>query len=121
MPSAASGLRLSMHEMTKLATMVMKGGTVDGKQVVPADWLEASFTPSAKLENGLRYGFLWWLGPQGDPPFWAAGFGNGEQRMTVNQNAELVVLVFAGNYNAPDAWELPVKIITDFVVPELFP
>jgi hypothetical protein len=32
---------------------------------------------------------------------------------------DLVVVVMAGNYNRPDAWKLPVAIITDVVLPAL--
>lgn len=118
-PSPASGLRLNIHDLAKIGRMVLAGGTWEGKQIVPADWLKQSFTPHAKLEFGLRYGLFWWLSNQGDPPGWAAGFGNGGQRLTIDRNGELVVAVFAGNYNQPDAWKVPVAVIMEHVVPGL--
>ena len=121
-PSAASGLRLTLRDMAKIGRMVVARGEWEGEQIVPADWLDVSFTPHAKLQKtSLRYGYLWWLSPVGDPPNWAAGFGNGGQRLSVNTDLGLIVAVFAGNYNQLDAWKLPVKVIEDFVVPELFP
>ena len=102
-PSVASGLRLNIHDLAKIGRLVLGDGVWQGKQVVPADWLKVSFTPHANLHSGLRYGLFWWLSPDGLPPNWVAGFGNGGQRLTVSPVGELVVVVFAGNYNAPDA------------------
>ena len=81
-PSAASGLRLKLRDPAKIGRMIAKGGSHDGKQVVPAEWLQATFTPQVTLQ-GLRYGYHWYLAGQGDPPIWMSGFGNGGQRLTV--------------------------------------
>ncbi|MGI9408218.1 MAG: serine hydrolase domain-containing protein [Hyphomicrobiaceae bacterium] len=120
-PSAASGLRLNIHDLAKIGQLVLQDGSYEGKRIVPAHWLDASFTPYSNLQSGLRYGLFWWLSGEGSPPNWSAGFGNGGQRLTISKGEELVLVVFAGNYNDPDAWKLPVKIITEFVIPTLFP
>lgn len=116
-PSAASGLRMTIHDVAKIGRLIVQDGAFDGRQIVPADWLKASFTPQAAVEGGLRYGYFWWLAAQGDPPAWVAGFGNGGQRLTVQPAIDLVVVIFAGNYNQPDNWRIPVRVIEDFVVP----
>lgn len=69
--------------------------------------------------EGVRYGYLWWLAAWGDPPVWVAGFGNGGQRLTVQKNVDLIVVVFAGNYDQHDAWKVPVQVIEAFVAPEI--
>ena len=118
--STASGLRLSIRDLARIGQMVLDGGRVGDLQVVPRDWLEASFQPRAQVEtDGLQYGLHWWLAPKGNPYGWVAGFGNGGQRLTINPTIGLVVAVFAGNYNQPDAWRLPMKVVTDFLVPAL--
>ena len=116
-PSAASGLRLTLRDLAKIGQLVLQEGRFDGKEVVPADWLAASFTPRADLGNGLRYGWLWWLSGDGEPPAWVAGFGNGGQRLTIQPAYDLVIAVQAGNYNEPDAWQLPATLIEKFVAP----
>ncbi len=118
-PSAASGLRLNAHDLARIGQMILENGQYDGKQIVPAEWLSASFWPSSDLRDGLRYGYFWWLAPTGSPPNWVAGFGNGGQRLTINKRAGVVLVVFAGNYNQADAWHLPVKLTTEFVIPAL--
>ena len=120
-PSVASGLRLNIHDLARIGRLILDRGVWQGKQIVPADWLDVSFTPHAKLRDGLRYGLFWWLGPDGMPPYWVAGFGNGGQRLMISPANKLIVVVFAGNYNQPDAWKLPVKIITEFVLPAVSP
>ena len=115
-PSAASGLRLRARDLAKIGQLLAQKGIYDGNQVVPEDWLTSSFTPRASL-GGIRYGYLWWLANWGDPPAWVAGFGNGGQRLTVQPEIDLVIVVFAGNYNEPEAWRLPVRIIENFVIP----
>jgi CubicO group peptidase (beta-lactamase class C family) len=117
-PSAASGLRLHVHDLAKIGQLIVNGGKAEGKQIVPAAWLDAALAPQADTGE-LRYGYFWWLAPDGDPPVWVAGFGNGGQRLSINRARGLVVVVFAGNYNQKDAWRLPVKVITDFLVPAL--
>lgn len=116
-PSAASGLRLSIHDLAKIGVLINNEGIFDKTQIISADWLNESFTPSANLRSGLRYGYLWWLDPEDSPPAWVAGFGNGGQRLTVHREHNLVIAVFAGNYNQADAWKLPVKIVEEFLVP----
>ncbi len=120
-PSVASGLRLNIHDLARIGRLILDHGVLQGKQIVPADWLDVSFTPHAKLRDGLRYGLFWWLGPDGTPPYWVAGFGNGGQRLMISPANKLIVVVFAGNYNQPDAWKLPVKIITEFALPAVVP
>lgn len=116
-PSVASGLRMNIHDLARIGRLVLDKGVWQGKQIVPADWLDVSFTPHAKLRDGLRYGLFWWLGPEGTPSYWVAGFGNGGQRLMISPANKLIVVVFAGNYNQADAWKLPVKIITEFALP----
>lgn len=117
---AASGLCLRPRDLAKLGQLVLDGGRWQGRQLVPADWLQQSFRTRAKVDEVLDYGYHWWLGPEpADGRRWVAGFGNGGQRLAVFPRLGLVVVVMAGNYNQPDAWKLPVAIISETVVPAL--
>ena len=116
-PSAASGLRLTSRDLAKIGQLVSNNGRYKGQQILPAAWLKAAFTPRAQLEDGLRYGYHWYLAPWGNPPAWLAGFGNGGQRITVQPKHDLVIVIFAGNYNQPDAWKMPVRVLEEYVFP----
>jgi CubicO group peptidase (beta-lactamase class C family) len=116
-PSAASGLRLSARGLTRIGVMVLQNGKVDDTQIVPTDWLEASLSAHVTADP-LRFGYHWWLSPVGAPE-WAAALGNGGQRMSIVKPIGLVGVIFAGNYNEPNAWEIPVSVITQYVAPTL--
>lgn len=118
-PSAASGLRLNIHDLAKIGRLVLNRGRLGDAQIVPEDWIAAALAPHADVPSGLRYGYFWWLSPSGPGPVWAAGFGNGGQRLQLYPNSGMLIAVFAGNYNDPEAWRLPVKIILEFLVPTL--
>ncbi|SHM77160.1 serine hydrolase domain-containing protein [Roseibium suaedae] len=123
--SAASGLRMTARDLARIGQMIANGGSFENRQIVPEDWLKASITPHADIDGGqIRYGYLWWLSGKGSPAIlpaaWAAGFGNGGQRLTVYPGEDLVVIVLAGNYNLQDAWRVPVSVIVDHVAPAVF-
>ena len=121
-PAAASGLRLRPRDLAKIGQLVLNGGQWGGRQLVPADWLKDSFRHHAVAEDGLGYGYQWWLsGRDWDTEPWRAGFGNGGQRLVVLPGLSLVVVIMAGNYNQPDAWKLSVAIMRDFLLPALMP
>lgn len=116
---APSGLRLRPRDLAKIGRLVLDGGRWQGRQVVPAEWLEQSFRTRARTDY-LDYGYHWWLGSlSNDGPRPVSGFGNGGQRLFVAPRFDLIVVVMAGNYNRPDHWQLPVAIVDEIVLPGL--
>lgn len=120
-PSAASGLRLTARDLAKIGLMLNNSGQWEGNQIIPQKWIKASFTPKTRTPSGLRYGYFWYLGPQGNPPHWAAGFGNGGQRITISKGLDAVIVIMAGNYNKPDGWKMPVRLVEKYILPEILP
>lgn len=119
-PAAASGLRMRAADLLKIGQLILNDGRWNGQELVPAGWLEASFTQSVPAEDELRYGYQWWLGRGGrDGRAWMAGFGNGGQRLVVIPDLDLAIVVFAGNYNQREAWRVPVSVIGDILFPAL--
>lgn len=113
---AASGLRMRPRDLAKIGQLVLNRGTYNGAQLVPANWIEASFEPHARVDDDFDYGYQWWIARRWS---WVAAFGNGGQRMTVLPRPKLVLVVSAGNYNSPDAWKVPVGVLVDVVLPSL--
>lgn len=119
-PAAASGLRMHPRDLARIGQLVLERGRWGKRQVVPAAWLEESFATRVPAEDGLEYGYHWWLGRgQVDGRPWIAAFGNGGQRLVIVPDLDLVVAILAGNYNQPDAWKVPVAIISQILLPAL--
>ncbi|WP_210200727.1 serine hydrolase domain-containing protein [Cohaesibacter gelatinilyticus] len=120
-PSAASGLRLRAKDLAKIGLMINQGGKWQGKQIVPLDWIKTSLEPRTVTSSGLKYGYFWYLSPRGEPPYWAAGFGNGGQQLIINKGLDFVVVIYAGNYNQRDAWKMPRSLVENHLLPKLLP
>jgi len=120
-PVPSSGLRLNVHDLAKIGQLVIQKGKFGRHQVVPAAWLEESFKPRSTRKGGLTYGYLWWVVPRGwnGLPELVVGIGNGGQTLAIQRQRNLIVVIFAGNYNSVGDGKLPLKILTEFVVPAL--
>jgi CubicO group peptidase (beta-lactamase class C family) len=119
-PAAASGLRMRPRDLAKIGQLVLNGGSWGERLVVPAGWLEQSFHSTVPAEDGLEYGYQWWLGRgRVDGRRWMAGFGNGGQRLIIVPDLDLVVVVMAGSYNQIDAWKLSVTFMGEILMPAL--
>ena len=58
------GLNLRARDYARFGQMFLQGGTWNGNQIVPAEWIAASTTPSAPTASGeQKYGYQWWMAP----------------------------------------------------------
>ncbi len=59
---ALGGLNFTTRDFARFAQLILQDGARDGRQVVPADWIEDSTWPSAPTEPGkIGYGYQWWI------------------------------------------------------------
>jgi CubicO group peptidase (beta-lactamase class C family) len=123
--SAASGLRLSARDLARIGHLLLAGGEIGGKQIVPEEWLTQSTRVHLPTTDGLGYGYQWWLGTapvrelnwQEQP--WIGGFGNGGQRLLVMPAVGVTMVAFFGNYNQPMSWKYPARLWWEIVLPGL--
>jgi CubicO group peptidase (beta-lactamase class C family) len=128
---AASGLRMTPRDLARIGLMMLQGGMWGDRQVVPAQWIERSTTPVVDVDETRQYGYQWYLGkfaftvstgPRWDRSrlerFWSA-IGNGGQRLFVFPGLDLVVAITAGNYDTPDQWVPPTRVIREVVLPAI--
>ncbi|KFN43899.1 hypothetical protein N789_08095 [Arenimonas oryziterrae DSM 21050 = YC6267] len=106
-PMPFAGLRLRPRDMAKLGQLLLNRGQWRGRQVVPADWIDATVQPHIHTRVAdFDYSYQWWLGTaewQGRHVRWISAFGNGGQRIFVVPELDLVVVVTAGAYDDPQA------------------
>ena len=125
MPSAASGLRLRPRDLAKFGSLYLHGGQWNGKQVVPADWIDLSTRRHVRLpplpggEGEFGYGYFWWYACQQTPVGLTEAriaIGNGEQRVIVYPGLKMAVTILAGRYNQR-AGPIARKIVREHLLP----
>lgn len=100
-PDTEGGLYLDRHDLAKILMLFQHDGMWEGKQMISAEWVNASITPSITVseKTGVKYGYLWWLYPYGkdDPRIAFAGSGFGGQLPSVIPGYDLIIIVNAWN------------------------
>lgn len=72
----AFGLQLTTREMAKLGYLYLHQGMWDGKQIIPAEYVQASLRAYSSTRDGAGYGYCWYLVRfREQNSFWAIGFG----------------------------------------------
>jgi CubicO group peptidase (beta-lactamase class C family) len=128
---AASGLRMTPRDLSRIGLMMLKGGQWGDRRVVPAEWIARSTSPMVDIDEIRQYGYHWYLGkfaftvstaPRWDRSrlerFWSA-IGNGGQRLFVFPGLDLAVAITAGNYDTLDQWVPPTRVIREVVLPSI--
>jgi CubicO group peptidase (beta-lactamase class C family) len=130
-PFAVSGLRMTPRDLACIGSMMLKGGVWGDRRVVPAQWIVHSTTPMVDIDETRQYGYQWYLSkfgfttstrPRWDHSqlerVWYAA-GNGGQRLYMFPALDLVVVIMAGNYDAPDQGVPPTRVIREVVLPAI--
>lgn len=56
------GLAMTTRDYARLGLMFAQDGRLNGRQIVPRDWVRASTAPTAPTEPGrIGYGYQWWV------------------------------------------------------------
>jgi CubicO group peptidase (beta-lactamase class C family) len=88
-------LHLTLRDMWAFGELYLNGGSVSGRQVVPADWVTRSTVRQIATDGltpfGPEYGYLWWIGSGAPYDFYFAN-GYGGQFIVVVPEARLVVV-----------------------------
>jgi hypothetical protein len=104
------GIAIRPLDMAKLGMLYLYGGRWEGKQVVPAEWVEKSSRVQADTGNDKDYGYLWWVYPT---HFAMEGYG--EQKVMVVGDKEMVVVMTAAiDWHDEQVLE---DVLRDYVIP----
>jgi CubicO group peptidase (beta-lactamase class C family) len=125
-PFAASGARMSVRDLSRIATIMLHDGKVGDRVIVPADWIKRCTAPVVSADELRRYGYQWFILDIafGKQKGWAAGRlermwmaqGEGGQRLFIIPALQLVIAVTAGNYQMEDQWVPPTRILREVVL-----
>ena len=123
-PYFGGGTYLIPRDMLKFGELYRAKGKWKGKQIVPVDWVEASFKKYTVLENTNnknKYGYLWWHDTytvKGKDFEAIEARGAGGQYICVIPKLDAVIVVTSGNYRNGRFWQ-PEMIIEDYVLPAM--
>jgi CubicO group peptidase (beta-lactamase class C family) len=89
-------LKLQPRDMAKLGYLWLHHGQWEGRQIVPASYLDQAFRAHANVGENVQYGYGMWIypehGPAGGPADIEAN-GHGGQRIAVIPSQDMVVVI----------------------------
>lgn len=88
--TASWGLFLTPKDMAKIGLLYADGGLWNGKQLVPAGWIEESTREQSRWGE-LSYGYLWWIINEKERSY--AAMGDGGNVIYVNAQKKLTVSI----------------------------
>jgi CubicO group peptidase (beta-lactamase class C family) len=114
------------RNMARLGYLYMNNGNMDGKQIVPAEWVEASLTNYTDFVgqnwgdlHNFNYGYLWWLGEIKDHQVFLA-LGHGGQFILNFPDLNMIVVATADwqlDWSTADQHERAIlSIIANYIV-----
>ena len=112
-------MRLSPRALARFGELYRLGGIVDGKRIVPASWIEQSWTPrTISPWSGGQYGYGWFIGQAaGHPVRFAWGYGG--QMVYVLPDLRLTVVMTSDPSGARDSEHIDAlhRLLADSIVP----
>ena len=118
------------REMAVLGFLYLNNGRINGRQLVPADWVKLTLSPSTNFTHpnewgafkNYDYAYLWWLGQIENYDMFM-GYGYGGQFVVVFPSLNLIIVSTAKNQVDPDAstvqeWAI-FDIIADYILPSI--
>jgi CubicO group peptidase (beta-lactamase class C family) len=107
-------MKLRATDMLKLGQLYLDEGRWQGKQIVPADWIQQS--TAADAPNG--YGYLWWIHPvQGQHAY--AAIGSSGQVILVDPGRRLVVVASSHVVGPDQGGDAIFRLVDLAVIPNL--
>ena len=118
----AADLEVTARDMAKFGLLYLNNGKYEGKQIIPASWVNESLQiysddiNSAGIESSrvaryfynIGYGYQWWFAKAGDHSFNLA-WGHGGQFIILLHDLDMIIVVtsdpFYGKENHFNAWQ----------------
>ncbi|MHB9878088.1 serine hydrolase domain-containing protein [Pacificimonas sp. ICDLI1SI03] len=114
-----NNMLMSPRGLARFAEMYRQGGLIDGQQVVPAEWIEESWTPRTRSPwSGNAYGYGWFLSEAGGHPL-RFGWGYGGQMLYIVPDLALTVVMTSSADAQRDGGHIQAlhSLLADGIVP----
>ncbi|MEZ0495974.1 serine hydrolase domain-containing protein [Sphingomonas sp. IW22] len=112
-------MRVSPRGMARFGELYRLGGVIDGERIVPAEWIEQSWTPrTVSPWSGQRYGYGWFIGDmRGHPVRFAWGYGG--QMIYILPDLKLTVVMTSDATAAREGGHIDAlhALVADGIVP----
>lgn len=87
-----SGLALAPADMLRFGQLYLQKGAWEGKQILSEEWVEESTQPHISVNNGIKYGYQWWV--RSNEIYNALGWGG--QQIIILPKQDMVAVFTAG-------------------------
>ncbi|MGK6325454.1 serine hydrolase domain-containing protein [Sphingomonas sp. DT-51] len=112
-------MRLSPRALARFGELYRRGGEIDGRRIVSAEWIEQSWTPrTVSPWSGQAYGFGWFLTDmRGHPVRFAWGYGG--QMVYVVPDLRLTIVMTSDPDGTRDTRHIDSlhRLVADGIVP----
>ena len=121
-----AGIFLTPRDMARFGYLYLRNGFIDGKQIIPADWIEKSiqnyrgYIAPWKEMDDVGYGYHWWTGRFNKySVYFASGYGG---QWILNIPDLDMIIVTTMNADTEKDWnqmESLIPIISNFIIPSV--
>jgi CubicO group peptidase (beta-lactamase class C family) len=115
-------MALSPRALLRIGEMYRQGGRVDGRQVLPETWIEASWRPvTSSPFNGHSYGYGWFVAQAGEyAVYYAWGYGGQMLYVLPGLASTVVITSDADHPSGRDGYARVLHgLLADRIVPAL--
>lgn len=92
-------LFMTPRDLARFGTLYLNRGRWNGKQVVPAEWVEESTSGHVEIPgSNQQYGYWWYVGEEG----FVDAMGWGGQGITYHRETNIVMVVTSATHNTGD-------------------
>ncbi|QJB36412.1 serine hydrolase [Chitinophaga oryzae] len=120
--NTAGGIRMNTLDFAKFGWLYQQRGRWQGKQVLPASWVQQTFTRHKSIPGRQEeyYGYLFWnktfhINNKAYEAFYCSG--NGGNYILVFRNTPLVIVITAEAYNLPYAHPQVNTMLQQYLLP----
>jgi len=120
--SAWGGLRMRSRDLMKFGILYLNQGKWNGKQLISENLVNESLSTHIYTEKPYGYGYQFWTlvdTVNARPVTTVEATGNGGQKIEINKQENLILVITAGNYDLKNLKKTSFDLYLDFVYPSV--